>query len=186
MLQTGMQPNKNKLPIVIDFDGTLIWDELSHQMFYDFCRRYPWKIFMLPFWLIRGVAYIKSIIAQQMPIDVKNLKYNKSVLDYIANHKGHRFILATGADQKVANAVASYLGVFDEHVIASDGIINRISTEKAKSLDELLGRGQYIYLGNSSQDINVWKHAAYAVAVNAPPHVVAELKTLGVPYEILA
>lgn len=176
--------SRNNLPIAIDFDGTLIWDELSHQMFYKFCLRYPWKIFLLPFWLIRGIAYVKSIVAQHMPLDVKTLNYNQSVLDYIAAHKGRRFILATGADHKVADEVADYLGVFD-HVIASNGVINRISTEKAKSLDALLGQGQYIYLGNSAQDLNVWKHAAYAIAVNAPPHVVAELKELGVPYEVM-
>jgi len=184
MQKTKPDPFDNKLPIVVDLDGTLIWDEVSHLTFYAFCRRYPWKIPLLPFWLIKGVAYIKSIVAEQIPMDPKTLNYNQSVLDFLAKHKDHRMILATGADQKLAHSVADYLGLF-EHVIASDGVTNTISSNKAKRLDELLGQGRYIYLGNSSQDINVWKHAAYAVAVNTPPDVLQALKDLNMPYEVL-
>ena len=139
---------------------------------------------MLLFWFIKGVAHTKSRIADFIPIDPKTLNYNQSVLDFIKDHKDHVLVLATGADQKIAQKVAEYLGCFD-HVIASDGRTNTISSHKASRLDDLLGQGQYIYLGNSSQDINVWKHAAYAVAVNTPQKVLNQLSQLGVPFEVL-
>jgi hypothetical protein len=180
----SLDPFDNKLPIVVDLDGTLIFNDISRESLGLFCLRFPWKIILLPFWAFRGVAYGKRRLAEEINIDPKTLRYNKLVTEFIQAHGDHRIFLATGADQKYANLVAEYLGVF-EQVLASDGIVNNISVHKARRLDALLGKGGYIYLGNSSQDISVWKHAAYAIAVNASEDVIQELKNLHMPYEVL-
>jgi phosphoserine phosphatase len=180
-----MNPFDNNLPIVVDLDGTLIFDEISQLSARRFIRQFPWKLILLPYWYLKGVAYCKSRIAAHIDIDPKSLNFNPLVLDLIRKHKDHRIILATGADQKYAQDIAGYLGCFD-HVIASDGILNNVSEVKAEHLDTYLHGEKYIYLGNSSQDIAVWKHAAYAIAVNAPATVIKRLQTLGTPYEVLS
>jgi phosphoserine phosphatase len=179
-----MDIKTDNLPIAVDLDGTLIFNELSYISLRRFCMRYPWKILMLGLWLTKGVAYVKSRLAEHINIDPKTLSYNKLVLDYIKNHSAQRIILATGADQKYAREVAAYLGCF-ERVIASDGLTNTVGQNKADRLNALLGQGKYIYVGNSSQDISVWRQATYAVAVNAPESVLSDLRALNMPYEVL-
>jgi phosphoserine phosphatase len=175
--------DSTKLPIVVDLDGTLILEEISYKSFWIFLRKYWWKAPMLFVWALFGVAYSKKKLAQRIPIDPSSLPYNQRVIDYIRAHKGQPIVLATGADETYAHQIANHLGLFD-HVIASNGVENTISSLKARKLDDYFHGGKYVYLGNSAQDLNVWKHSAYAIAVNAPVDVVAELATLGVPYEV--
>jgi len=179
-----MGPFEKKLPIAVDLDGTLVFNELSYMSFWRFCRQYPWKLLLLPFWLFKGIAHIKRKFSALIPIDVKALNYNKSVLKFIESHGDHRVVLATGADLVYACQIAEYLDCF-ELVIASDGVVNMVSHNKAENLNKLFGKGQYIYVGNSAQDIAVWKDSAYAIAVNTPDTVLNDLKKLGVPFEIL-
>ena len=179
-----MNNNEDNLPIAVDLDGTLIFDEITAISLRKFCLRYPWKIVLLPFWLLKGMAYLKDRMGGLVDIDPRTLSYNNLVMDYIKSHAQHRMVLATGADQRYADAVAEYLGCF-ELVIASDGVVNRVSQNKADCLNLLFGEKKYIYVGNSSQDIAVWRQAAHAVVVNAPESVLRQLHAMQLPYELL-
>ena len=179
-----MDPFEQKLPIAVDLDGTLIFNDISRQSLRMFCKAFPFKIVLLPFWLLKGVAYVKSRLAEVVVIPPESLRFNPAVLNFIKKHPDHRFLLATGADERYAHAVAKHLGCFDD-VIASNGVLNSISEIKASRLNKLLGQGMYIYLGNSSQDIAVWQQSAYAIAVNAPDDVVRALAGLQMPYHVL-
>ena len=65
------------------------------------------------------------------------LPYNTELISYLKKKRqeGHRLVLATAADARVAHAVADHLGLFDE-VICSDGIRNLKGDEKAAALIE--------------------------------------------------
>ncbi|MBP6985274.1 MAG: hypothetical protein KBB83_01630 [Alphaproteobacteria bacterium] len=173
-----------KFPIVVDLDGTLIFDEISCKAFKRLIVTRPFKLLLAPLWLMKGVAYFKKRVANLVYIDPARLNYNPKVLQFIKSHQGQEIILATGADQKYAHVVARFLKLF-HHVIASDGRVNCVSHHKAERLIRKYGKSRYIYLGNSSQDLAVWKDSLFAVAVNAPKGVLKDLAKLNVPYKIL-
>jgi 4-hydroxybenzoate polyprenyltransferase len=79
-------------------------------------------------------------------------------------------VLCTASDQKIADAIASHLGVFDE-AIGSDGQVNLAGERKAQMLEQRFGKAGFDYAGNSSADIAVWQRARRAIVVNASPAV---------------
>lgn len=174
------------IPIVVDLDGTLILTDMGRASLKKFFFRHPHKWLILPLWLIRGRAHTKARLAELIHIEPEDLLYNDTVIDYIKHYKakGHRILLATGANMKYAQAIADHVGLFDE-VLASCDAINNISRNKAERLVKMFGEKGYVYLGNSSQDLAVWQHAFHAVAVNTPQSVLQRLKNLLISYEVL-
>jgi len=68
-------------------------------------------------------------------------------------------VLATAADRRIAQKIADHLSIFDE-VIASDGRNNLGGAAKAEALVERFGSKGFIYAGNASTDVAVWREAA--------------------------
>ena len=175
-----------KFPLAVDLDGTLVITDLGFNALGQFIFKFPHRVFLFPFWLARGRAYLKSRLAESIQILPQNLIYNEAVIDYIKRHKksGHKVLLVTGSDERYANIIAEHTGLFDQ-VIASDGRTNNVSHNKAERLSQMFGENNFIYIGNSTQDLAVWRKSAHAVATNASPYVIYRLKSLKKSYEIL-
>jgi len=156
------------IPLCVDLDGSLIHTDLLYESCVGLVRSQPWRLALLPEWLCRGKAYMKSRIAATVDIAVENLPYNHDLLAWLKHERaeGRHLILCTAADSKYAHAVAKHLGIFDE-VMASDGSTNLSSTRKAQALVERFGQGGFVYVGNSSADIPVWTAARHAVVVGS-------------------
>ena len=73
--------------------------------------------------------------------------------------------MVTAADGSIANAIAKYLGIFDD-VFASDGKIN-LKAEKANLLNQTYGKNNYDYIGNDKADLHVWKDAKHAIFIHS-------------------
>jgi 4-hydroxybenzoate polyprenyltransferase len=93
------------------------------------------------------------------------MPFNTDVLEYVHREKrlGRRIVLATAAPAKVAQAVATHLGLFDD-VIASDGTRNVKGSEKLKVIRERVGK-PFVYVGDSTADLAVWNEAQGAILV---------------------
>ncbi len=176
---------KEKLPLVVDLDGTLINTDVVYETVAKFLRQYPWRFGSLFIWWLKGRAHLKKAIANYITIDPKSLPYNQALLEYLRHQhqQGRELILATGTDESFAHTIADHLGLFKK-VFASDGIVNLTSQNKANKLVEYYGQSKFIYVGNSAADLAVWKVAAAAIAVNAPGSVVEQLRSLGVDFQI--
>ena len=83
-------------------------------------------------------------------------------------------MLATAADALVAHAVADHLGLFDE-VVCSDGIHNLKGAAKAIALEERFGKNGFDYAGNDGTDLQIWRAARKAIAVNASHRICNKL-----------
>ena len=83
---------------------------------------------------------------------------------------GRSLILATGADRKIASAVADHLGIFDA-VLASDGDINLTGVTKLRAIREMVGDRPFSYVGNDRKDLQIWRDAQSGIVVNAPAFV---------------
>jgi 4-hydroxybenzoate polyprenyltransferase len=160
------------VPLVIDLDGTLLRTDSLYESALLLLRAAPHRVFSLPLWLAGGKARMKREIAQRVELDVVCLPYHDELLAWIAaeRERGRRVVLATAADEKVAQAVSAHLGLFDE-VIASDGAVNRSAQRKAALLVEKFGERGFDYAGNSRDDLPVWERARRAILVSAPDAV---------------
>lgn len=106
------------------------------------------------------------------------LPYNAQLIDWLKEQKqlGHKLVLCTAANRKVAQQIAGYLQLFDE-VLASDYKVNLAGTRKKAILDQAYGEGRYIYVGNSADDIHVWSGASTGIVVNASGSLLEKAST---------
>ncbi len=161
--------SKNQLlPIAVDLDGTLVNTDTLYECCLQLLHNHCLQIFLLPFWLIHGKAYLKQKVSERVNLNITTLPYNLELISWLKNQKvlGHQIILITAANYLVAHAIANHLKLFDE-VIASKDQINMAGLNKRQHLVERYGEKQFIYVGNSKIDLKVWQSAAQAVVVNA-------------------
>lgn len=156
-------------PLVVDLDGTLIHTDMLHESALKVFRDQPFSIFQIPLWLLQGKAVLKEKLARRLNFDASTLPYNQPLLYWLQSQRagGRPLILCTASDQKIADAIAEHLQLFDE-VIASNGATNLSGPNKAKALIERFGAGGFDYAGNSWKDVPVWQQSRQAVLVNAP------------------
>jgi 4-hydroxybenzoate polyprenyltransferase len=105
-------------------------------------------------------------------LDFAGMPYHEELVEWLRSERacGRRLVLATASDEKLAQAVAAHLPLFDE-VLASDGAVNRSAHRKAALLVEKFGERGFDYAGNSRDDLPVWERARRAIVVSAPSGV---------------
>ena len=179
------QPDaKTKEPVLcIDLDGTLIRDDASVKSFLHLLRRNPLRIFSALLWLRRGRVHLKRQIALRIPLDPAAFSYREDVLAFLKEEqaRGRKLVLATASDQIYADAISSHLGIFSE-AIGSDGVTNLSGKRKRAALQARFGL--FSYMGNSRDDLAVWRGAEEAIAVATPPSVLRELRKFKNPTRV--
>lgn len=152
------------LPLAVDLDGTLLKTDMLLESFLAMVRHNPLTLFMAPFWLLKGKAYLKTQIALRSAIDVRHLPYRETILGYLHTEKskGRKLYLATATHQKYAQEIADHLAVFDG-VFASSEQINLSGTRKRDALVKAFGEKQFVYAGNESVDMPIWRSSAAAI-----------------------
>jgi 4-hydroxybenzoate polyprenyltransferase len=162
-------------PLVVDLDGTLVKTDLLVESFFALIKRNPFYVLAMPFWLLKGKAFLKQQVHQRIDLDVGTLPYHEPFLDYLKDQqcRGRRLVLATGSDQRIAGQVAEHLQLFDR-VLASDGSVNLTRRAKQNRLVEEFGEKGFDYAGNNRHDLEVWSSARRAILVNAADSVVRQ------------
>ena len=145
---------------------------MLHETFWaSFSKDY--KIFFKSIsWLLSGKAKLKSKLSMFSNIRVENLPYNEEVIKYIKQHRneGGYTALVTASNQVVAEKIAKYLNLFDE-IKGSSEKINLKGKAKAEFLNSRYGYKNYDYIGDSLDDLYVWKNANKAITINANPNI---------------
>ena len=161
-------PTKTDIVIAVDLDGTLTLTDTLHESALCLLRNRPISVLALPFWFLGGKAALKAKVADNVNLDVTTLPYNSALIEWLKEERvaGKRIVLCTAADERVAQAVADPLGLFDE-VLASDRTTNNAGINKRAALEAKYGSKGYDYAGNSAEDIAVWAGARQAIVVNA-------------------
>jgi 4-hydroxybenzoate polyprenyltransferase/phosphoserine phosphatase len=153
-------------PLVLDLDGTLLRTDTLVEQALRLAADDPLTLAAAATQLRHGRAAFKRRIADAIPLDPATLIYNDGVLAlaHAARETGRPIYLVTAADQSVADAIASHLGLFDG-VYASDGINNLKGEAKAAFLVNRFGAQGFDYAGDAEADLSVWRHAARAIVV---------------------
>jgi 4-hydroxybenzoate polyprenyltransferase len=172
-------PEKALKPLCIDLDGTLVrTDSLIEGILSILSRRNGVANLVKAFTWSR--AALKRNVAALANCSPELLPYNTELIAYLREmkSKGHRLILATAADARVAQMVADHVGLFDD-VIACDGINNLKGDAKARELVRRFGKKGFAYAGNDRADLSVWLEADGIIIVNASSGVVRKTRSLG-------
>lgn len=153
---TQPQPVRMDSPstLYVDLDGGLSYTDTLWESLLAMARKHPLELIMSPLWLLKGKAGFKREIARRCIPEVATLPMRPEVLELIARYKdaGSQVVLATAADERIAEAVAKEVAVFD-HTLASDGITNLSSEKKLAAVLSHAGGKPFDYLGDSSADV---------------------------------
>jgi 4-hydroxybenzoate polyprenyltransferase/phosphoserine phosphatase len=162
-----------KFPLCIDLDGTLLHSDILYESSIKLILTKPWLIFSLLLWILKSKAWLKHQVAQRVDLATATLPYNKAVLDFIREEyaQGRTLILATASNEKYAYQIAEHLGIFTE-TVASSATVNLSGSKKLEVLISKYGEGQFDYMGNSYDDIDVWKGSRTALIVNATNSII--------------
>ncbi len=146
----------------------------------DYIKCHPTKFFMPVIWLLLGKARLKEKLAEESNVDVSVLPYNDQVLKFIRDEKklGRKIVLATASNNVYAQQIANHLNVFDS-VFSSDGEVNFSSQIKRDKLIEEYGEKGFDYMGNSHDDLSVWKSSIVAHVVNPERGVESKVRSIG-------
>lgn len=153
--------------LFVDLDGTLIHSDLLLESFFSYFSK---NIFapLIAFWILtrHGVVELKRYLYKNSNLDVNNLPYNKEILDYIKDWRlknNGKVILISASDFRFVDAISKHLGFFDESY--GTETINLKSQDKLNKINELVDGKPFGYIGNSSDDIILWRHAELSIAV---------------------
>ena len=165
MTQSKVEPAQARA-LVVGLNEALVKTDTAWEALINLLARAPWQAVQVLMWIVRGRAYFKQKLALASALDVARLPYRAEVLDYIADARaqGRPVYLATAADQKLANDIADYLGVFDA-VLASDGVTLCQGTEKLEMIREVAGGDAFDYVGCNAKAMPVWRACQRAVLV---------------------
>jgi 4-hydroxybenzoate polyprenyltransferase len=161
-----------EVPICVDLDGTLVRTDTLVESALLLLKESPFNLFSMLAWLLGGKANLKQRLAERVLPDPGLLPYHQGLLEWLRERKleGRRLVLVTAANNRIAEAVADHLGIFDE-VIASCESRNMSAHTKAGELASRYGVRGFDYVGTSHDDLPVWTSCHEAVIVSAPEEV---------------
>lgn len=170
------------MALVVDLDGTLVRGDTLWESFFRALLRSPADCLFLPSAALRSKAHLKRwLIGNDAERIAQQIPYRTELLEYIRKQRmlGRTVILATGADQRAAQAVASHLGIFDQS-IGSDGTLNLTGLNKLEELRRILPGTNFVYVGDSRADIPIWKACRHAILVGPAVRFREDLEKNGV------
>jgi 4-hydroxybenzoate polyprenyltransferase len=182
----GLTLNDPPHPLVVDLDGTILKTDLLFESVNWYISKHFFKTLMLLVWVLKGKAYLKSQLALIYPVDPAQLPYNENLLSWLKSQRsqGRPIILATASHSIPAKKVADHLAIFDE-VYATDSLLNLKSNNKRDKLLTTYGTGNFDYIGNSSDDLPIWRVADKAFLVNASKSLIRKAEEVNSSAEIL-
>jgi phosphoserine phosphatase len=171
---------ENDVPLFVDLDGTLVRTDTSTESAFRLIRRNIAYVFVLPFWLLRGKAYLKDRVARRVPLDVTDLPYRENILEFLREQRsaGRKLTLATAANHRHARQVADHLGIFG-NVLASDQTHNLEGHNKLARMAEQCADGPFDYAADDLADMVIFRHARRAIVVAPPAPMRKAIEKLG-------
>jgi 4-hydroxybenzoate polyprenyltransferase len=168
MASAGPALTPTPVPLCVDLDGTLIKGDSLFEYVLALARIRPLSLLLLPIWLLQGRAVFKARLTERVSVAPSAFSFRTDVIDFLRREHaaGRPLVLVTAANQKVATAAAEHLGFFSASY-GSSATDNLKGQVKADFLIKLFGEKGFEYVGDSSSDLDVWKHAKCAHVVGS-------------------
>lgn len=155
--------------VCADVDGTVLATDLLYESLLVVVKRQPWVVLLVPLWLLRGRAFLKTRLAERATaLSVEHLPLNEDVVNYLRQRRdaGCRVVLASASHHSLVAGVARRLGGIDS-IVASEQDFNCKGGAKAAAIEKHIGSEPWSYLGDSSADFSVWRKADHQVCVSS-------------------
>ena len=159
--------NENRI-LFVDLDGTLIKEDLSDLAFVNSLKTNPLMlIFYIIVFLFKGKSYLKEKISKNYIVPIEKLNFNNAALDYIKDvKKRHRVVyLISGSHQLLVDQIDKHLRIFFES-FGTNIDFNMVGENKVKFINNELKILEFDYLGNSKQDLPIWKYTKRIIFTN--------------------
>jgi 4-hydroxybenzoate polyprenyltransferase/phosphoserine phosphatase len=168
-------------PICVDLDGTLVKSDTLVDSLLVLARNHPRLLFRLPAALLHGKAAFKAFVTSHVELDVTHLPYNRKLLHFLHQEstRGRELYLTTGADIRLAERVANYLGIF-KGVLGSDGATNLTGPNKLATLHARFGQAGFAYIGNSTVDLPLLSNASEKMLANPSAALRSSIRKRGI------
>ena len=167
-------------PLFVDLDGTLIQEDLSHEAFFYFFKTKPILcLYHLLIFLFLGRPYLKERISRNYTVDLSKLKKNNSCIEYIkvAKNSNRDVYLISGSHQLLVDQISNQLNLFND-VFGTHKNFNMIGKNKIAYINQKLKIFDFDYIGNSKQDLPIWKYTKKVIFTNATPSIRKQINKL--------
>ena len=175
------------IALVLDVDGTLIKNDLTHELVFKAVLRYPWHIGYFICTGLRNKATLKAELIARLGATVtpQNLPYHDTILHMAktAHQEGREVILCSGSQQNLITPIVTHFEWLTAG-FGSCGNLNLTRENKVRFLKQRYPDG-FDYVGNSKQDYPVWKAARKAYGVTPPKGARHIRSQTGEPVSIL-
>ena len=159
--------NENRI-LFVDLDGTLIKEDLSDLAFVNCLKTDPLRLIIyLIVFFFKGKSYLKEKISKNYIVPIEKLNFNNAALDYIRDVKNrHRVVyLISGSHQLLVDQIEGHLRIFFES-FGTNIDFNMVGENKVKFINSELKILEFDYLGNSKQDMPIWKYTKKIIFTN--------------------
>jgi 4-hydroxybenzoate polyprenyltransferase len=170
----------------VDLDHTLVQTNTLIEAMVCGIRRNPILILLIPWWGLRGQAYVWNQLARLGPLpQAALLPYSQPVLEWVRQEAatGRTLVLASGAHREMAQRVADHIGLFTG--VVATGEEHMVGNRKADALRERFGAQAFDYMGDSSTDLPVFRICRRAYVVASTPRLADRLKRESIAAEWL-
>jgi 4-hydroxybenzoate polyprenyltransferase/phosphoserine phosphatase len=175
--------DSRKLPLVVDLDGTFIKVDSLFEIFAAGLFARPAQTLLALLELRNSIAAFKQHLTRAVDPDVSHFPVREELVEYLEQEaaSGREIHLATAADVAVAARIAPRFSRFSS-VNGTAGDLNLKGQNKADRLLQLFPDG-FVYAGDSTADLPVWRSAKAAVVVSSTESLHKAIVAGGTPVE---
>lgn len=144
-----MNESTANVPLIIDFDNTLVSEDTLTKSFLTL--KLSKKVLILLLFLTHGKVYIKNYLWHNDLMNL-NIQFNSYLLKLALRKKG--FIVSGSLDIYIKRVL---LSVIPNERIFGTKKVNLTGRNKMRFLVKKFGYKKFDYIGDSFSDIKIWK-----------------------------
>lgn len=177
----------NKLPLVVDIDGTFLKTDMLFEGFWLAMGKQPLETIKTAFRHLGDRAKLKKEITRLAEINVALLPVNPDIEAYVtaARDEGREVVFASASNEDLVQRLADHHEIPGHHMGSTEEV-NLSGKRKAEALNDRYGKGQYAYAGDQKVDLEVWRSSGEAIVVGNHPNITAKLENEGIKVTQLA
>ncbi len=173
--------------IFVDLDGTLVKQDVCMSLFKKIIYKKPLTALKMVFNLLIGQNLLNIEILNENVdyLDFTKVCFHDELMQFINMKKfeGKTVVLATGAPIKIAYKLNEHLSFIFKDVLGSHGMFKCVSKNKLQAIKKYAPGSKFMYIGDSVNDIEVWKGSDFCGIV-AEKKFVKKMQNLGIEFDI--
>ncbi|RCL41271.1 MAG: UbiA family prenyltransferase [Gammaproteobacteria bacterium] len=160
--------NSNKHYLIVDLDGTLTPSDTLEESIISFIKKNPIKnFFIFLSILLKGKENVKEKMSKNSLLEFENLNFSREVISIIKKKKeeGSIIILCSASHQRQVSEISEKLKIFD-YAFGSRQNLSLKGLKKIEYIKSHFEMDSFSYIGNSVEDIPIWKISNEAYVYN--------------------